>query len=70
MPNDSSIILTTRDRRVAFDLECGDGPIQPVEGLSMEEVVTLLQVKASSLPAKKCGPRLGWTKIVYGVLLI
>ena len=63
LPNDSVVILTTRDRRVAFALEEADSAIQPIEEVSMEDAVTLLQSKATGLEeqiAKQVAHGLGY----------
>jgi hypothetical protein len=52
MPNDSSIILTTRNQQAAFGLEDGDRPIQLTKELRNKDAVALLQKKATGLPKK------------------
>jgi hypothetical protein len=52
MPNDNSIILTTRNQQAAFGLEDEDRPIQLTKELWKKGAVALLQKKATGLPKK------------------
>jgi hypothetical protein len=52
MPNDNSIILTTRNQQAAFGLEDEDRPIQLTKELRNKDAVALLQKKATGLPKK------------------